>query len=221
MNVLGFDTSTAATAVCVLREDGEEFELIPEPERLAEPPGHARELMPAVAEVMERAGLGYPELGAIAVGVGPGTFTGLRIGISTARALGLATGVPVRPVSSLAALAEGIDAPQRLPLLDAKRGELFAALFEDGTRRWGPLAAPPEEVAERVAERGLTPLAAGDGAVRFQGVLEAAGIRIEPEGSGAHVVRGLHVCRLAATATPGPPEAVLPEYVRLPDAKPR
>jgi tRNA threonylcarbamoyladenosine biosynthesis protein TsaB len=221
MNVLGFDTSTAATAVCVLREDGEEFELTPEPERLAEPPGHARELMPAVAEVMERAGLGYPELGAIAVGVGPGTFTGLRIGISTARALGLATGVPVRPVSSLAVLAEGIDAPQRLPLLDAKRGELFAALFEDGTRRWGPLAARPEEVTERVAEGGLTPLAAGDGAVRFQGVLEAAGIRVEPEGSGAHVVRGLHVCRLAAIATPGPPEAVLPEYVRLPDAKPR
>jgi tRNA threonylcarbamoyladenosine biosynthesis protein TsaB len=129
--------------------------------------------------------------------------------------------VAVRPVSSLAALAEGIDAPLRLPLLDAKRGELFAALFEDGTRRWGPLAAPPEEVAERVVEGGLTPLAAGDGAVRFQGVLEAAGIRVEPEGSGAHVVRGLHVCRLAATATPGPPEAVLPEYVRLPDAKPR
>jgi tRNA threonylcarbamoyladenosine biosynthesis protein TsaB len=221
MNVLGFDTSTAATAVCVLREDGEEFELTPEPERLAERPGHARELMPAVAEVMERAGLGYPELGTIAVGVGPGTFTGLRIGISTARALGLATGVPVRPVSSLAALAEGIDARERLPLLDAKRGELFAALFEEGTRRWGPLAAPPEEVAKRVAEGRLTPLAAGDGAVRFQGVLEAAGIRVEPEGSGAHVVRGLHVCRLAATATPGPPEAVLPEYVRLPDAKPR
>ena len=72
-----------------------------------------------------------------------------------------------------------------------------------------------------MTDGALTPLAAGDGAVRFQGVLEAAGIRVEPEGSGAHVVRGLHVCRLAATAAPGPPEAVLPEYVRLPDAKPR
>jgi len=221
VNLLGFDTSTAAAAVCVLRQDGEEFELAPGPERLAEPPAHARELMPAVAEVMQRADLGYADLGAIAVGVGPGTFTGLRIGISTARALGRANDVPLRPVSSLAALAEGIEAPLRLPLIDAKRGELFAALYQDGRRRWGPLAASPEEVAERVAEGGGTALAAGDGAVRFRGVLEAAGIRVEPEESGAHVVRGLHVCRLAAAVAPSPPDAVLPEYLRLPDAKPR
>jgi len=221
VNLLGFDTSTAAAAVCVLREDGKEFELAPGPERLAEPPAHARELMPAVAEVMQRADLDYADLGAIAVGVGPGTFTGLRIGISTARALGRANDVPLRPVSSLAALAEGIEAPLRLPLIDAKRGELFAALYDDGRRRWGPLAASPEEVAERVAEGGGTALAAGDGAVRFRGVLEAAGIRVEPEESGAHVVRGLHVCRLAAAVAPSPPDAVLPEYLRLPDAKPR
>jgi tRNA threonylcarbamoyladenosine biosynthesis protein TsaB len=221
VNLLGFDTSTAASAVCVLREDGQEFELTPGPERLAESPAHARELMPAVAEVMERADLGYADLGAIAVGVGPGTFTGLRIGIATARALGRANDVPLRPVSSLAALAEGIEAPLRLPLIDAKRGELFAALYDDDRRRWGPLAAPPEEVAERATEGGGTALAAGDGAVRFRGVLEAAGIRVEPEESGAHVVRGLHVCRLAAAVAPGPPDAVLPEYLRLPDAKPR
>jgi tRNA threonylcarbamoyladenosine biosynthesis protein TsaB len=68
---------------------------------------------------------------------------------------------------------------------------------------------------------GDAPLAAGDGAVRFQEVLQAAGVRVEPARSRAHVVRGLHVCRLAAAAAPTPPEAVLPEYLRLPDAKPR
>ena len=67
----------------------------------------------------------------------------------------------------------------------------------------------------------MDPLAAGDGSVRFRGVLEAAGIRVAPEGSRAHAVRGLHICRLAATAPPTLPEAVLPEYVRCPDAKPR
>jgi tRNA threonylcarbamoyladenosine biosynthesis protein TsaB len=221
MNVLGFDTATPATAVCVLRTDGEEFEVVPDPARLHDPPGHATELMPAVAALMRRADLSYPELDAIGVGIGPGTFTGLRIGISTARALAHANGTSLRPVSSLAALAQGIDAAVRLPLIDARRGEVFAALFEGAERIWGPLAGAPEGVAERAGGEGQTPLAAGDGAVRFRGVLEAAGIRVEPAGSAAHVVRGLHVCRLATAATPRPPEAVVPEYLRLPDAKPR
>jgi tRNA threonylcarbamoyladenosine biosynthesis protein TsaB len=221
VNVLGFDTATAATSVGLLRADGEEFELAPDPGRLTEPPAHATELMPAVAALMEQAHLSYPELDAIGVGIGPGTFTGLRIGISTARALARANGTSLRPVSSLAALAEGIEAPVRLPLIDARRGELFAALFEGSTRRWGPDAAAPEEVASRASGEEEIPLAAGDGAVRFRDVLEAAGIRVEPAGSAAHVVRGLHVCRLAMAAAPRPPEAVVPEYLRLPDAKPR
>jgi tRNA threonylcarbamoyladenosine biosynthesis protein TsaB len=221
VNILGFDTATAATTVCVLREDGREFELVPGPDRLGEPPAHARELMPAVVGLMGEAELDFAALDAIGVGVGPGAFTGLRIGVSTARALARATGLELRPVSSLAALAEGIPASLRLPLIDARRGELFAALYEDAGLRWGPVAATPERIAARAAELPDTPLAAGDGSVRFRSVLEAAGIRVEPAGSGAHVVRGLHLCRLAAAAAPTPPEAVLPEYLRLPDAKPR
>jgi tRNA threonylcarbamoyladenosine biosynthesis protein TsaB len=218
VNVLGFDTSTAATSACVLRADGEAFERDTAPPA---PPAHARELLPAIAEVLRASGLDYGDLDAIAVGVGPGTFTGLRIGVATARGLAASTGVELRPVSSLAALAEGIDADAALALIDARRGEVFAALYETGEVRFGPLAAPPEQVIEQVRESGLDPLAAGDGAVRFDGVLEAAGIRVEPEGSRAHAVRALHICRLAAAVPPTPPEAVLPEYVRLPDAKPR
>ena len=222
MSILGMDTSTAASAVCVLRGDGEAFEVAPEPAALGAPPAHARELMPAVATVMEQAGLGYRDLDAIAVGVGPGTFTGLRIGIATARALAGANDLPLKPVSSLAALAAGIEAELRLPLIDAKRGELFAALYgADGEPRWGPLAEPPKDVAERVRADAATPLAAGDGSVRFRGVLEAAGIRVLPDESGSHVVRALHVCRLAAQVPGTPPQAVRPDYLRAPDAKPQ
>jgi tRNA threonylcarbamoyladenosine biosynthesis protein TsaB len=221
VNLLGFDTATPATTACVVRVDGREFELLPEPARLLEPPAHARELMPALAEVMRRAELDFAELDAIAVGVGPGGFTGLRIGIATARALGAAHGIELRPVSSLAALAEGLDAPLRLPLVDARRGELFAALFEDRRTRWGPVAARPEEVAERTASERPPPRAAGDGSLRFRGVLEAAGIEVDPDASYSHLIRGLNVCRLAATAPAGPPEGVLPDYFRQPDAKPR
>jgi tRNA threonylcarbamoyladenosine biosynthesis protein TsaB len=217
VNVLGLDTSTAASSVCVLRADGRAFEVDTDPGARA----HARELMPAVAEAMERSGLDWPDLRAIAVGVGPGAYTGLRIGIATARALARATGLELRPVSSLAALARGIGPGLVLPLIDARRGELFVALYEDGKERWGPFAAPPEEVAERIGKAGFTPLAAGDGSVRFRGVLEAAGITVVPDGSRAHEVRALHVCELAAGVSPVQPEAVLPQYLRSPDAKPR
>jgi tRNA threonylcarbamoyladenosine biosynthesis protein TsaB len=225
LSLLGIDTSTAVAAACVLLDEGEAVEVAPDPAALMRPPAHAGQLMPAVADVMERAGVDWSELDAIAVGVGPGSFTGLRIGIATARALAVASRLRLRPVSSLAALARGIEETEPgsavLPLIDAKRGEVFAAAYDGGKELWGPFAAPPETLAERVREAEFAPLAAGDGSIRFRRVLETAGIRVAPECSGAHVVRALHVCRLAA-ATPGePPEAVLPEYLRAPDAKPQ
>lgn len=223
MNVLGFDTSTAASAACVLRSDGGVFEAEPLPGALSAPPAHARELMPAIVGCLESSGIGWSELDAIAVGVGPGTFTGLRIGVATARALAHAWDIELRPVSSLAALAVGADdecAPV-LALLDARRGELFAALFEHGRELWAPFAATPDAVAERVGRDRVSPFAVGDGSVRFRDVLEAVGVRVAPAESRAHVVRGLSICRLARTAPPTPPEAVLPDYIRPPDAKPR
>jgi tRNA threonylcarbamoyladenosine biosynthesis protein TsaB len=219
VSVLGFDTSTAATSACVLRDDGQAFEVVPTDEALTAPPAHASELMPSVARVMAEAGLTYADLHGIAVGVGPGTFTGLRIGVATARALAHAADLPVHPVSSLAALAEGIEADLRLPLIDAKRGELFAALYRDGAQLWPPFAARPEELVRRVHEEAPTVVAAGDGSLRFREELEAAEIEIGP--AGAHAVRGLHICRLAGHVPASPPETVLPNYLREPDAKPQ
>jgi tRNA threonylcarbamoyladenosine biosynthesis protein TsaB len=240
VNVLGFDTSTAATTACLLRADGEAFEVVPPVERLFEPPGHARELMPLVDRVMREAGLGFGDLDALAVGVGPGGFTGLRIGIATAHGIAHARGIPLHPVSSLAALAAGMrdadpdavaaripdavvagagaDADAgaagsaRLPLIDARRGEVYGAI-DDGP----PFVASPEEAAARAPAGAL---AAGDGSIRFRETLEVAGIRVLPGDSRAHVVRGLYICRLAATVQPAPPEAVVPCYLRAPDAKP-
>jgi tRNA threonylcarbamoyladenosine biosynthesis protein TsaB len=221
VTLLGLDTSTAAAGACVLRADGEAFEVVPPVERLTRAPAHARELLPAVAEAIERAEVDWADLDAIAVGVGPGTFTGLRIGVATARALASANGLPLRRVSSLAALAAGIEGPLRLPLIDARRGELFGALFEGETEVWPPFAAPPEALAARLRDGGFSPLAAGDGSIRFRGMLEEAGIPVAPDDSEAHLVRALHVCRLGRGAADEPPEAVLPEYLREPDAKPR
>jgi tRNA threonylcarbamoyladenosine biosynthesis protein TsaB len=222
VSVLGIDTATAASAACVLRSDGAAFEVEPEPTRLAERPAHAGELMPAIVECMERAELDWLDLDAIAVGVGPGMFTGLRIGVATARGLAAATSVELRPVSSLAALAGGgDDVGATLALIDARRGEAFAALYDGESTVWEPFVAAPEAIAERIGAAGIAPLAVGDGAVRFREALEAAGARVPEGGSRSHVVRALSICRLAATVAAAPAEAVLPEYLRLPDAKPR
>jgi tRNA threonylcarbamoyladenosine biosynthesis protein TsaB len=155
--------------------------------------------------------------------VGPGTFTGLRIGVATARALAHAEGIELRPVSSLAALAAGIDAELRLPLIDAKRGELFAALYERDELRWPPFATSPDDLVRRVRDEGWdgapSLLAAGDGSLRFRETLEAGGIAIAT--APAHVISGLNVCRLADSVAPASPDSVLPDYLREPDAKPQ
>jgi tRNA threonylcarbamoyladenosine biosynthesis protein TsaB len=222
VTIVGFDTSTAATSACVLRSDGEAFEHVPPPERLHQPPGHSRELLPEVAALMERAGVGWADVDGIAVGVGPGTFTGLRIGVATARALATAAGLQVRPVSSLAALAAAAraDGPRVLALIDAKRGELFAALFEGGKQAVEPFAVRPDQLEQRAGRELAGAVAVGDGSLRFREILEAAGVRVPPDGSELHVVRALHVCRLAAEVPAQQPEAVLPTYIRDPDAEP-
>lgn len=210
MNILGFDTSTAATAVCLLRSDGQPFEHEPAIERLFEPPAHARELMPAIARLLDEAGIGFGDLDALGVGVGPGGFTGLRIGIATAHGIAQSARLPLHPVSSLRALAAGIDAADPLPLIDAKRGEVYGLAG-------GAFVGPIEEAIARAPDAAL---AAGDGSIRFREALESAGIRVAPGESRMHVVRGLFICRLAASVRPAPPESVVPCYLRAPDAKP-
>jgi tRNA threonylcarbamoyladenosine biosynthesis protein TsaB len=188
-------------------------------------PGHAAEWMPAVARLMEEAALDWADLGAIAAGVGPGTFTGLRIGIATARALAHARGLELRPVSSLRALAHPLDpARARLALIDARRGELFAALHDPDGERWAPFVTAPDALAERVAKAfpgAEKPLAAGDGAIKFRAVLEPAGAEVPPSDSLLHVVRAQAVCELAREGSATALEAVLPDYLRDPDAQPQ
>lgn len=210
MNVLGFDTSTAATTVCLLRSDDEAFESEPPVERLFEPPGHARELMPGVDRVMRAGGVGFGDLDAIAVGIGPGGFTGLRIGIATAHGIAQSAGLPLHPVLSLAALAAGIDDGTPFPLIDARRNEVYGLGPE-------PFVGSIDDAIEKAPAGAL---AAGDGSIRFREALESAGIRVAPGDSRTHVVKGLYICRLAATVQPAPPEAVVPCYLRAPDAKP-
>lgn len=180
--------------------------------------------MAAIERAAEAAG-GWDEVGRIAVGIGPGSFTGLRVGIATARALGLSRGLPVAGAGTLDALARGLGeaaaARGRLAVLDARRGEVAAALYSpSGERTWGPLLNRPEELAERVEELAGTTLCGGSGAVRFRQQLANRGVEIPEDADPVHRVAARHICALAAVGSgEGESGIVAPIYLRPPDAE--
>lgn len=159
------------------------------------------------------------------MGRGPGTFTGLRIGLATARALGLSRGLPVRGVCTLdaigLALGEIAGDRKRLAAIDARRGEVFSALYSvSGERLWGPLVGSPEELVERVAAFEEPPLAAGSGAVRFRERLANRGVEVPEDADPVHRIAARHICALAASGLAGDdPGQVDPIYLRPPDAE--
>ena len=219
---LGFDTATTDTAVAVVGAD-EPIESVRGPEPGGRP-AHATALLPAIEEAVGMAG-GWRGIDLIAVGVGPGSFTGLRIGVSTARALAQARGLPLVGVSSLAALASALsEVPEaegrsRLAVIDARRGEVFVAL-DDGSGVGEPIVCPPAEIAGSLDSEAIDgALAVGDGSLRFRSEIEAAGIEVLPDAHPAHRLSARRVCLLGAECEVGDPEQVRPMYLRRPDAE--
>jgi tRNA threonylcarbamoyladenosine biosynthesis protein TsaB len=219
--VVGFDTATPVTTAAVLLPDGSAVEAHDEPP--AESRGrHASLLLGLVERVLRDSGVAWEEVSRLAVGAGPGGFTGLRIGIATARALGQARALQIVPVSSLEALAAGASSSQPVAaVIDARRGEVFAAVFApDGSPLLGPAALAPPALAERLAALPATPLAVGDGAVRFAEELASAGALVPPADSPVHRLDAVQICRLGEVREPVDRDALLPTYLREPDAKP-
>jgi tRNA threonylcarbamoyladenosine biosynthesis protein TsaB len=225
--VAGFDTATDDVAVALVRSGPSAGVVAERRTGVAggERPRHAAELLAELEAVVEPAG-GWPAVDLLAVGIGPGSFTGLRVGVATARGLAQALGTPVVPVGTLAALARGIgehpgaEGRTRLAVLDARRGQAFAALHGPADEElWAPLVALPGELAERVAELPQAPLAAGSGAIRFRDELEAAGAEVLPDAEQPHRVSAPQICRLALAGTPARPESIEPIYLRPPDAE--
>ncbi len=246
MSVLAFDTATRATTVALLDGAGAALVARDDPES-GQRPAHTTRLMALIDELLA-AGGGWRAVDTIAVGTGPGTFTGLRIGIATALALGRARDLPVTGVSTLASLAlaadttaarEGFDVV--LAVLDARRREVFAAGWAAGAltdAADGGAAAGDGATAEPIAAIGLlapaalTPdglaaasepfgrrLAVGDGALEYRRVLEAAGISVATPAGVHHRVEAAVHARLASAGLGLRGDAVRPQYLRAPDAE--
>jgi tRNA threonylcarbamoyladenosine biosynthesis protein TsaB len=223
MFVLGVDTATEYAVVGVTADGvlAREVSIGPGPDGR---PRHSQILLSEIEQSVEAAG-GWSRIDRIAVGIGPGSFTGLRIGVATARALAQAGDIPLAPIGSLAALARGMaeslgpETPYALPVFDARRNEAFAALFSGGDEVWPPFVAPPDQLASRVRELDEAALAAGDGALRFAAELEAAGATVGPPDDPIHRVAARHVCGVGEAATEAPTDQIQPLYLRPPDAK--
>lgn len=218
MTTFALDTSTTSPSLALARDDRVLAELW-----LAPAPEAGRRVLEAAHHLMAAAGVGVRDLDRIVVGVGPGGFTGLRIGLATALALGQALGAEVVGASSLEALAQGIadasGAEVVVPVTDARRREVFTAAYRvapDGglAELLPPAAVPVADVSAHLAGLGGDVAVAGTGA-ELLGALPD-GVRVLPAASPAHrLAAGALVRRVAAGA--GLPAA--PVYARLPDAE--
>jgi tRNA threonylcarbamoyladenosine biosynthesis protein TsaB len=225
MNILAFDTCFDACSVCVAEQrEGGVLELASARERFET--GHAERLVPMIDEVMAKAGIVFDALSVIAVTVGPGTFTGTRIGVAAARALVLTTGLGVVGVSSLAVMAYmaadefgGRPGEDLAVAVDARRGEVYAQLFAANglTQKSHPMLLSLEDAARLGGEGPLIVVGSGGAAVAEAGARAGRHISAKlpellPDASA--------LAQMAAHYTPGkaPPA---PFYLRAPDAKPQ
>jgi tRNA threonylcarbamoyladenosine biosynthesis protein TsaB len=192
--LLSFDTATDV-ATCALTRDGKV---------LGERRSRPVKVLEDANRLLAEARLGPNDLDAIVVGTGPGSYTGLRMGLVTARALALSLGIPVAGVSTLDALAAG--RPGAVPVIDGRRGEIFT-LDEQGK----PVCVRPEGLAIEPGREYV-----GDGAVRYRETIEEAGGVVPPDPD-VHVPSARHHAALAHDF--GPAEDAEPIYLRVPDAE--
>jgi tRNA threonylcarbamoyladenosine biosynthesis protein TsaB len=237
MRILAFDTATRATTVALVDTDQRSAAGILAQARDDPAPGlrprHTTHLMALITDVLECGG-GWDAVDGIAVGVGPGTFTGLRIGVATARALARARDLPLAGVSTLRSLARAAIAAVTadaefdavIAVIDARRGEVFAAGWSpaalarpsDDEPLLGAVAIAPQTLAETGPGLGPRRLMIGDGAIEFRAVLEASGATIPDRDASVHRVDAVYHARLAAGSVRAGAD-VHPDYLRLPDAQ--
>jgi tRNA threonylcarbamoyladenosine biosynthesis protein TsaB len=220
MNVLAFDTCFGAVSAAV-RWRSTRGEWLMREAYEPRTTGHAERLFPMIAEVMAGAGLAFSAIDRIAVTLGPGTFTGVRVGVATARAFALSTGRPVVGVTSLAVMAHHADLLLGLeragrPLavaVDARRDMVYFQLFPDHAVATGEaLLATPEQAASAIEQKPV--LVVGSGAAA---VVAAAGSQAEARLPDVQP----HARSLAVMAPDlAPLDRITPIYLRQPDAKP-
>jgi tRNA threonylcarbamoyladenosine biosynthesis protein TsaB len=214
--ILAFDTATMATVVACGEAGGELVQLRHDPVA-GERPAHTPQLLSLARKALQAQGASFGDVSRVGVGVGPGSFTGLRVGVATARALALGTGADLVAVGSLEALAWPFGDAVVAAAIDARRGEVFMSSQTKRAPLSDPVAIPAAELA---GLEGSGPVV-GDGAIRYRAKFEAGGFAVAADDAAAHLVDGRALLALAAAGEPVPVDSLTPDYVRVPDAMPR
>lgn len=213
MRVLALDTATAATTVAVVTFDEVGVPRTVAQRRHVDPRAHGERLAPMIEDVAAEAALRLRDLTAIVAGTGPGPFTGLRVGLATAAAMGQALGVPAYGVCSLDGIGVASGPELTLVATDARRREIYWALYQGGQRLTEPAVHRPEDITATLAERGVR-TALGEGARRYRRILHLP-VEEEPDHPRPAALALVAADRIAAGA---PGETLTPRYLRRPDA---
>jgi tRNA threonylcarbamoyladenosine biosynthesis protein TsaB len=229
---LAIDTSSAVGSVAIVK-DGEAIS----EKRLTSLPGHSESLLITIRQMLDHAGLTTRDICLLAAGNGPGSFTGLRVGLATMKGLHLSTGAPLLAAPSLLALAMNLDVSSNPPpfvcaAIDARRGDVFAAVyrFEGGgaTKVIEEKMARPDGVIADLSALGTEVLCLGDAFIppaRGEAVplLGATGRMIVPAEGSLHFPSAVNVARIAGRRLAGgeidDAASIEPRYVRPVDFK--
>jgi len=229
MPILGIDTTTLSCSVALLQHNTVLAEATLNIKKT-----HSERLMPLLDNLLTESGVEREELDAIAVAAGPGSFTGLRIGISTVRALSQGLGIPAVPVCTLEALAEAVPSPGALicPLLDARRSQVYTALYRRDVELpytlqtiIEPAALALEELVQKLLIYNQPVIFLGEGLNSYDSILEKS----MPPGQAVITTASFRLCRASLVALVGQrllaanPKAsyneLLPIYLRRPEAE--
>jgi tRNA threonylcarbamoyl adenosine modification protein YeaZ len=218
--VLALDTATPASTAALVEVTADGLVGVAE-RRTVDPRAHGEKLAPEIAATLAEAGARPGDLRAIVAGLGPGPFTGLRVGLATAASMGQALGVPTYGVCSLDGLGRAAGPGRVLVATDARRREVYYATYGNGVRTGGPEVAKPADVAAAIGGRagtttvaGLVDRAAGEGALKYGDLF---GVPVEE-----HLLYPPAAALVALAAerirTAAPGEPLTPLYLRRPDA---
>jgi len=214
VNVLAFDTALESCSVALQTSTGEVF-----CEHIQQDRGHAEILVPKIKEIMEKADVSFHDLNLLTTTVGPGSFTGLRIGVATAQGYSLSTGLPLIGLTTLEMLAHSVPSQERriIAIIDSKRGDFYYQIFDEQKI---PLTQPDiitiEQVAEKIVEKAV--VLVGNGSLFIAPYLKNCNFEIYSHPIDARILIPLATQRYREGKTLGHPNDCKPLYLREADA---
>ncbi len=215
MNILAFDTAMENCSIAIKTSLGEVFH-----SNIPQSRGHAEILVPKIEELMEEAELSFHDLNLLTTTIGPGSFTGLRIGLSTAEGYSLSTGLPLIGISTLEMLAQGVGKSDKrvVSIIDSKRGDYYYQMFDQNII---PLTFPdiisPENISKTILEKDM--ILVGTGAESAFKYFKNKNVEIYKETIDARVLLDSAKIKYESGEIKGHPNDCKPLYLRAADAK--